>query len=499
MAKKVILCIIDSFNPQVLEDCFRRDWVPALKFLRDNGYYHKDCVSVFPTMTPTAAASIATGHYPDIHGVPGFIWYDPDGRRIINYGATPMAVQQIGAKIVIEELMYNLNLCHLNAAVPTLYETLSGRGTTTACINFFIHRGYRQYDTAIPFTFRLLTGFKLKKQSIKGPDELVLGKVVCPAWLDPAGAPAAPWNKFGMNDLFSGYALREMIRRDKLARFTLAYFPDTDGMAHDHGPLRTHKSIRRVDKQLVSILNLFGSWEEALDYLAFIIVGDHSQTLIGKSRRHLIDLQELLGDFGQLGLGKHYRGESLVISPNERMAILDFPNEDAITREKAVKILAQDYRIGQIMWKHGDEYRVLQGGSGKKISFKPGGTYWDRYNADWSWHGDLQVLDLRVQDRQLIDGDYPNAFKRVKTAVDSSPGGVFLSALPGYEFKGEYAPLHPGGGSHGSLHKEDSLVPLIIAGGEKDIPNPRITSFVAYLKQYFALKPHWAQKSRTVT
>ncbi|WP_366921491.1 alkaline phosphatase family protein [Metallumcola ferriviriculae] len=499
MEKKVVLCVIDSFNPIVLEDCFRRDWVPALQFLRNNGFYHKDCVSVFPTMTPTAAASIATGHHPDRHGIGGFIWYHPTEKRIVNYGATPMAIKQIGAKQVIKELIYNLNTRHLSPSIPTLYEALNSQGVSSGCINFFVNRGYHSYDAVIPFSLRLLTRFQLKTQSIKGPDELILGKVVCPKWLNPKGAPAAPWNKFGVNDLFSGYALKEMIKKDRLPSFTLAYFPDTDAMAHDHGPMRTHKSIRRVDRQLAGVLNLFGSWDKALEEIAFIVVGDHSQTLIGKSRRHLIDLVEKFDKLDQLRLGSRHQNETLAISPNERMAIVNFPTGDTVIRETVIRILARDYRISQVMWKQGDEYRVVQGGSGRKLAFKPGGNYWDRYNQDWSWHGDLKVLDMRLQDCQLVDGDYPNAFYRVKAALESSPGAVFLSALPGYEFKGEHAPLHPGGGSHGSLHKEDSLVPLIIAGLEKDISNPRITSFMSYLTDHFAVKLEHPQKLKTVT
>lgn len=494
MSKKIILCVIDSLHPQALSDCFSRGWIPALNFLRNRGFYHKDCVSVFPTMTPTAAAAITTGTHPDAHGVRGFIWYDERERRIVNYGATPMAIYSIGVKTVLEELVYNLNGKHLNPQVPTIYEILSAAGISSACINFFIHRGKKQYRPALPFTLRLFSRFKWTDRLIQGPDELVLGRVVCPSWLDPAGAPATPWSKFGINDLFTGYALRQMIRQGRLPQFTLAYFPDTDAMAHDHGPLRTQKSLRRVDKQLASILDLYPSWDKALEELTFIIVGDHSQTLVGRSRRYLIDLQNILSDFTQLSLGATHSNELVAISPNERMAVLNFP-QDLAVRDKVIKRLARDYRITQIMWKQGEEYRVVQGGRQAELVFKLGGPCWDRYGNSWSWDGDLRVVDMRLQGTQLVDGDYPDALYRIKTALDGNPGAVLLSAMPGYEFQGEHAPLHPGGGSHGSLHKEDSLVPLIIAGADRDIPNPRITSFVPYLEEYFNINTIFRPKA----
>ena len=39
-----------------------------------------------------------------------------------------------------------------------------------------------------------------------------------------------------------------------------------------------------------------------------------------------------------------------------------------------------------------------------------------------------------------------------------------MSAKPGYEFIGEGSPTHIGGASHGGLHKQDSLVAMIVSG-----------------------------------
>ena len=43
-------------------------------------------------------------------------------------------------------------------------------------------------------------------------------------------------------------------------------------------------------------------------------------------------------------------------------------------------------------------------------------------------------------------------------------GDVVVSAAPGYEFADSGGAHHAGGGSHGSLRAEDSIVPLITAG-----------------------------------
>lgn len=41
---------------------------------------------------------------------------------------------------------------------------------------------------------------------------------------------------------------------------------------------------------------------------------------------------------------------------------------------------------------------------------------------------------------------------------------LIANAKPGYEFIGEGSPTHVGGASHGALHKQDTLVSMIITG-----------------------------------
>ncbi|HEX3032026.1 MAG TPA: alkaline phosphatase family protein, partial [Bacillota bacterium] len=112
--KKVILTIIDSLNPVALESCFRQGLVPALQFLKERGQYYANCVSVFPTMTPTATSSIATGTMPDRHHVPGFVWFSRREKRFINYGTSFGAIWKIGIPNVIQDLLFNLNIKQLS-------------------------------------------------------------------------------------------------------------------------------------------------------------------------------------------------------------------------------------------------------------------------------------------------------------------------------------------------------------------------------------------------
>jgi hypothetical protein len=60
---------------------------------------------------------------------------------------------------------------------------------------------------------------------------------------------------------------------------------------------------------------------------------------------------------------------------------------------------------------------------------------------------------------------YPDALARLWAALDNPHAGdVLVSAEPGFEFVDWGGVDHVGGGSHGSLHRGDSLGVLILCG-----------------------------------
>jgi hypothetical protein len=76
----------------------------------------------------------------------------------------------------------------------------------------------------------------------------------------------------------------------------------------------------------------------------------------------------------------------------------------------------------------------------------------------WEVSGDRVALDL--------DGDtYPDALSRLWSALDCPHSGdVLVSAGLGYEFVDWGGADHVGGGSHGSLHRDDSEGVLLLCG-----------------------------------
>ena len=73
--KKLVLAIIDSLKPDMLDLTIEEGRAPALEAIRDRGTYIRDCVSTFPSVTPVASAAIATGVGPGEHHIPSMNWF----------------------------------------------------------------------------------------------------------------------------------------------------------------------------------------------------------------------------------------------------------------------------------------------------------------------------------------------------------------------------------------------------------------------------------------
>jgi hypothetical protein len=59
------------------------------------------------------------------------------------------------------------------------------------------------------------------------------------------------------------------------------------------------------------------------------------------------------------------------------------------------------------------------------------------------------------------EGDYPDAIVQILTLAGSARAGdIILSATPGWDFRARYEPI-PHLSSHGALHREHMLVPLL--------------------------------------
>jgi hypothetical protein len=124
------------------------------------------------------------------------------------------------------------------------------------------------------------------------------------------------------------------------------------------------------------------------------------------------------------------------------------------------------------------------------LSFAPGQEVRDLRGAEWIVRGNLDVLDARVEDGVFHSDAYPDALARVWAALACpTSGDVLLSAAPGYEFADWGGADHVGGGSHGSLHRSDSLGALVMCGVDLgDVPELwSIRDVAGLVRRHFGL------------
>ena len=97
----------------------------------------------------------------------------------------------------------------------------------------------------------------------------------------------------------------------------------------------------------------------------------------------------------------------------------------------------------------------------------PGNDLADRRGQRWTVRGDDAVLELNTSAGGVWSETYPDALGRLWSALACPHSGdVLASAELGYEFVDWGGADHVGGGSHGSLHGDDSEGVLLLCGLE---------------------------------
>ncbi len=461
-SKPIIMLVIDTLMDAPLQEAIKHHQAPAFKFLMENGKYFPNVVSPFPTMSVTVDTTILTGTYCHDHQLPGLVWFNKKENRLINYGSHIRELWKLDLSRSFADILFHMNNDHISKKVKTIHEELEQKGKSSASINALVYRGNTSHYYKLP---KLLTWFT----SIKEERPTQAAKVFSYGVLKKVGRSVRYqhfWQKFGFNNSFSVQELTYLMNKGQLPPFTIVYFPDLDQSVHKHGRMDV-KGIEKVDQQLQKILNVYRSWEDALKNNIWITIGDNGQAWIDSNRKiALIDLREILGSYRIMKLRKGVQPkDQIVLAVNERMAYIYSLDTNTLPIHELVQAVQNDKRIDVIAWKEGSFIKVRSGEQNGELRYSKGGEFMDTYNQSWLIEGDLQLLDMTVHDKQIHYGNYPDALARIYSSLHSHEGNfIIVSAKPGYEFIGEGSPTHVGGASHGGLHQQDSLVPMIVTG-----------------------------------
>ncbi|WP_156291493.1 alkaline phosphatase family protein [Oceanobacillus salinisoli] len=481
-SKPVILLLVDSLMDKPLKKAMEEDRAPALSFLKNNGNYIPDVVSSYPTMSVTIDSSLLTGTYADQHQIPALAWYKEEEQRLINYGSSASEIYKLGVKQVLNDSIQHLNKDHLNKDVSTIFEDLDDKQKQSAAINVLVYRGNQDHKLHIP---RIASTFDIlpKNTDVKGPNLLSMG--VLSQFSPENNKNNNVWQGLGINDAFSVNEINYLIENDMLPSFTFAYLPDLDKHVHEKGQ-DDLQGIEELDNRIAKILDAYPTWGEALEKMTILVYGDSGQAPIKENETEAqIDLTMLSDHYRIPKLGNPIEAnDELMLGVNSRMSYI-YLLEESLPISKMTEQLLPDDRIGFLAWKDEKGNHVLSGEIDKTLTFRPEGKFLDPYGKSWSIDGDPSALDISVNEENRIKyGDYPDALARLYGALHSHEGRfLIVDAKPGYEFIGEGTPTHAGGAGHGSLNKEDSTTPLIIAGTESKPPHNRVIDFKEWILQ----------------
>ena len=157
----------------------------------------------------------------------------------------------------------------------------------------------------------------------------------------------------------------------------------------------------------------------------------------------------------------------MALSPAQRAAMiyaLDPDRRDELVTRSVDAVAGLD-GVDLVMWLPGPSTRSGRPVRGRRAAVRPGDELEDERGSRWSVDGEPGVLDLRIDSGRVTSEEYPDALARSWSALTcANAGDVLLSASPGYEFVDWGGADHVGGGSHGSLHRSDSLGALMWCG-----------------------------------
>lgn len=480
-ARKLVLAVIDGLKPSALERAVSTGRAPALKLLMERGTYVDACCAAFPSVTPVCAATIATGVLQDRHRIAGMNWWSREDRRYVEYGSSFGASRRHGINRQLVDTVYRMNNEHLAPEALTVFESLDDADLRTAGTTYLMYRGRHEHEVSRDTALTRLAGQTLFRRPIKGPKELFYADIYASRRTGCKSQLGMP----GIRDQHAGCVSSYLVEHD-LFDFLLLSLPDNDTHSHKYGPQAQVTSIAEADRQLERVMHAGGGPDAFLAEHAMIVVADHSHALVEQR----IDLFDALHEMELTGPGAASADDGeIAVCPNQRAAmiyVLVREGRDQLIPRILTACLETD-GVDLVMHRE-DTVAVVMSQRGA-LAFAPGEEVRDARGAEWVVRGNLDVLDARIEDGVFRSDPYPDALARVWAALDCpTSGDVLLSAAPGHEFADWGGADHVGGGSHGSLHRSDSLGALVFAGldaGERD--QWSIADVAALVRDHFRL------------
>jgi hypothetical protein len=412
--KKVIVAVVDGLTPSMLEAAVERGVAPTLASLLAAGSYGT-ATSVFPSLTPVCLSSLATGAFPDVHEIPHLVWYSRREQRLVEYGSSFGAVRAAGIGRTLRDTLVNMNAEHLGRSALTVFESLADAGLVTATVNFTAYRGRTLHRSPVP-----LIG------SVLGPQRFFFYNVF---ESDETGAPLSWRNRAGGSiDAYAAAVGRWLVTRDGFDLLVF-YLSDFDWASHAQGPDAAFDVLGRCDAAIGALVQAAGGLDELFERYAVVVLADHGQTPVRSVAR----------------LEERYAGvEGALVTASNRAGQIYRLGGCPLDARGLAERLDGASEVDVALWR--EDGSAVARREGVELRFGPS-------EEGWSLAGDPAVLD------------HPDGLRRAWSALaNPNAGDVLVSPVEGVEFADLGGRHHLAGGSHGSLCRADSEVPVITAG-----------------------------------
>ncbi|MEP7345591.1 MAG: alkaline phosphatase family protein [Gemmatimonadaceae bacterium] len=427
----VVILVADGARPDTLAEAIARGDLPAMASLAREGSL-STIAAAFPSVTGVGYAPFLLGRYPGAVGLPGLRWFDRTRGARTYFGSSR---SYVGPEIRLVD-------SDLYANAPTIFELAPSSLGALSVIRRGLPRAHRM-GQGLSFAVRTaITHFR--------------GDI--PGWL-------------AIDRAMSANLVRRL--RTQQPAFTFAAFLGVDKTSHarGHASPSVVDALRIVDDCAAEIrrdAERDGRWEE----MHLWIVSDHGHSPV-RSHDDLATWARGLGLTTRAHPWIMGRGTDIAVMPSgNAMAHLYLElarrsrpmwGELAPRWEPVVEALMTRPSVDLIILTHSPtEFEVRSPRAGSARIVRRGDLY-SYLPVSGDPLGTEAVEDV-CADRALeatLSSDYPDGIVQIASLAGSSRSGeIIVSARRSWDFRAHYEPI-PHVSSHGALHREHMLVPLL--------------------------------------
>ncbi|HEY9516567.1 MAG TPA: alkaline phosphatase family protein [Gemmatimonadaceae bacterium] len=430
----VIILVADGARADAFDAGISKGTLPSLALLRAEGGLHA-VTTVFPSVTGPAYTPFLTGRFPGPIGLPGLRWYDRTRTRCT---APPHCRSYLGSE------MRHMD-GDLDAHAPTIFELARSRFSAMSMIG----RGTRR-----------------REQIGRGIG--IFSRIVRTHWTGNVGG----WLE--IDRVVARLAARRIRDRRPELSFVALLGLDKTSHASGHESSDARGALRALDTlvaQLRHDAERSGTWDQTQLW----VVSDH-----GHSSVH---------DHDDLALAVQHAGYRVMAHPwiftrRPDVAVMVSGNAMAhlyleLSRserpwwpelrprwEQLAASLLERPSVDLILLPHTpSRCEVRARGRGAAFVEREGNRYAYRpLTGDPLGLGPhcIEPLDSRESYDVTMATDYPDSLVQIAHLAGSARSGeLILSAARGWDFRAHYEPI-PHVSTHGALHREHMLVPLLV-------------------------------------